>query len=101
MKSKEVLDICKKIYKDKNKTLAMSKEIQDRCDEDLKYVWDEDIEYCQSQVDFYGCIVQELEVLEILKKYYKNNALWSNSAVIEFWGMPEEQLKKVKEGLEK
>ena len=100
MKSREALTICKELYADKNASLKSAKEGQDRCEEDLKHIWNDDIDYLQSQVDFYERIIQDLEVLEILKKYYKNDALWSNSAVIEFWGMPEEQLKKVKEGLD-
>lgn len=48
---------------------------------------------------YYDDIKRELEVLEIIKKHYKSDG-WSNGGVIEFWAMPEAQLKKVKEYLE-
>lgn len=41
-------------------------------------------------------IQKDLEVLEILKKYYKSDG-WSNGGVIKFWEMSEEELKKIKE----
>lgn len=45
-------------------------------------------------------VEKDLEVLDILKKYYKSNG-WSNGGLIEFWGMTESQLKKVREWLER
>ncbi len=47
----------------------------------------------------YRLIKKDLEVLEILKKYYKSYG-WSNGGIIEFWGMTKTQLKKVREWLE-
>lgn len=44
-------------------------------------------------------VIEDLEVLEILKKYYKSDG-WSNGGVIKFWEMTESQLKKIKEWLE-
>ena len=44
-------------------------------------------------------LLKDLEVLELLKKYYKSDG-WSNGGVIEFWKMSEEQLNKIKERLE-
>ena len=49
--------------------------------------------------DYAKTISKDLEVLEILKKYYKSDG-WSNGGVIEFWGMSDAQLKKIREWLE-
>lgn len=48
---------------------------------------------------YYKEIKKDIEVLEILRKYYISDG-WSNGGVIEFWAMPEAQLKKVKEYFE-
>ena len=45
-------------------------------------------------------IRKDLEVLEILKKYYVSDG-WSNGGTIEFWEMSEKQLDKIAEWLEK
>lgn len=70
MTSREVLDICKKIYINKNESLASAKKGRDMwCDEDseIKAIWDDDVDYFQSEVDLYERIIQDLEVLEIIK----------------------------------
>lgn len=51
-------------------------------------------EYC----DEYEKIKKKLEVLELLKKYYKSDG-WSNGGVIEFWKMSNTELKEIKECL--
>ena len=44
---------------------------------------------------------KDLDVLNILKKYYKNNSGWSNGGIIEFWEMSGAELNKIyKEWLE-
>lgn len=72
MTSREALTICKEICKDRNTSLTSAKEIQDRCDEDTKHIWDEDIDYLQTEVDLYERIIQDLELLEEIKKAFKN-----------------------------
>lgn len=57
------------------------------------------IEMQKKQLDFYKTIKKDLEVLEILKKYYKSDG-WSNGGLIEFWRMTKSQLKKVREWLD-
>ena len=80
MTSKEVLEICKEICKDRNTSLASAKEGQNKSDEDAKHLWDDDIDYLQSQVDFYERIIQDLEILEIIKtKKVNMNLLWTLS----------------------
>lgn len=44
-------------------------------------------------------IERDLEVLEILKKYYISDG-WSNGGVIKFWEMNNKELNKIKERLE-
>lgn len=46
-----------------------------------------------------NAIAKDLEVLEILKKYYKSDG-WSNGGMIEFWKMKGKELAKIREWLE-
>ena len=91
MKSKEALDDLKQWVEYITRLDYVEPEVRN---EVKKLLYDA---YHKTTPEF-KIIEQDLEVLEILKKYYKSDG-WSNGGVIEFWKMTESQLNKINKWL--